>query len=499
MKVRIEEADLLRHDVKIGKQTQSLVGNVKLSHVNTLLHCDSAYMYNDSNRVRAFGNVHIIQNDSIHIYGDYLEYEGNENLAKIRRNVRANKGNTWLYTEFLDYNRATDIGYYYQGGKVENGNSVLISDKGYYYTTSNEVYFKDSVVVTTPDYTMFGDTMKYHTQTEIVHILGPTFIVSDQNLIYSEDGWYNTQIDESMLLKNSYIQGKENLLKGDTVYYNRKNGMGEVFSRMELHDTINHIVIKGDYGYYNEQTKYAMATRKAEMWQIYGHDTLFMHADTFKVDPLPEIDSRIVRAYRKVKFFRFDMQGRCDSLVYDFRDSTSTMFYKPVVWAQGNQMSAQTIQLFTRNQAVYKVDLNQAAFIVSPETDSVFNQIKGKTMVGHIRANELYKIDVDGNGQTIYYPKDGEQSIGINRAESSNMTIFMRERKVSNIVMRVSPEGNMNPLFVLPQQETVLKGFRWLDPYRPQQRDDIFKELPIPEELEDLEVYEGYSFDEIQN
>ena len=497
VRIKIVKADALRHDDAVGKNTQSLNGSVVLSHVNTFLHCDSAYMYNDSNLVHAYGNVHIIQNDSIHLYGDYLEYEGNSNLAKMRRNVRANKGTTWLYTEFLDYDRATNVGYFYNDGKVVNLENVLTSELGYYYPNSNEVFFKDSVVVTTPDYKMYGDTMRYNTQTEIVKILGPTHMLNDSTTIYSEDGWYDTRSNVSQLLKNSYIQGKEHLLQGDSIFYDRNSGLGEVFGNMALHDTTNHIVVKGNYGYYNELTKFALATGRAQMLQISGLDTLFMHADTFKVDPLPLEDSRIIRAYHNVKFYRFDLQGRCDSLVYDFRDSTSTMFHQPVVWAQGNQMTAQQVKMFMKNQLLHKVELLNTAFVIAPEDTSGYNQVKGKLMTGYIRNNELYRLDVDGNSQTIYYPKDDEQLIGINRAESSNMTLFMKQKKISDIIMRVSPAGNMNPLFILPTAETQLNGFMWLDNYRPKSKDDIFLKLEIPASFDRVDEFDGYEYGEI--
>ena len=119
-------------------------------------------------------------------------------------------------------------------------------------------------------------------------------------------------------------------------------------------------------------------------------------------------------------------------------------------------------------------------------------------MTGHIRNNDLYKIDVDGNGQTIYYPKDDQTLIGINRAESSDMTIWLKERKITNITMRVSPSGNMNPPLLLGEEDRKLSGFRWLDDYRPKRWEDIYKQLDIPEELNvQEEVYEGYTFDEL--
>ena len=84
-------------------------------------------------------------------------------------------------------------------------------------------------------------------------------------------------------------------------------------------------------------------------------------------------------------------------------------------------MSAGTIRLYTRNKTVYKAEMIDNAFVVALEDTAAFNQIKGRNMTGYIRNNELYRIDVEGNGQTIYYPKDEDEVIGVNRAESSNL------------------------------------------------------------------------------
>lgn len=498
-KVNIRKADYLDQRDYLGDDVKLLIGNVKLQHENTIMFCDSAYLYGDSSYVEAFDNIHIIQNDSIHLYGDLLLYEGNNNLAKVRENVKIVKKDITLTTDYLDYDRIKNVGYYYNGGEVVSGENTLISDWGYYYPDFNEVHFKDSVVVTNPKYSIFSDTLKYNTVTEVANILGPTFIMSDDNLIYSEDGYYDTMNDKAKLQRNSYVQGKEQVLKGDTIYYDRKIGLGEVFYNMELHDTTNHIIIAGDYGYYNEQSKYGLATQKAQLMQIHQKDTLYLHADTLQLIPLVEEESRMVKAFYNVKFFRKDMQGRCDSMIYDFRDSTNTFYNNPVIWAMGNQLTAQTIKLYTKNQALYKAEMINSAFVVAPEDSLFFNQVKGRNMTGYIRNNELYKIDVDGNGQTVYYPKDNEFVIGVNRAESSNLTINLKNRQITGIKMRVDPNGNMNPPFLLPTQDVRLKGFIWLEEIRPKNRWDIFKHTEMPSMDQTTSAYDDYKFGDDNN
>ena len=477
-----------------GQNVQILVGNVRIRHLNTLMFCDSAFVQRDSNKFEAYGSVHIIQDDSIHLYGKELYYFGNEHRAEVRKNVRLVNDSVVLTTEFLDYDRKNNIAYYFNGGKITSGENILVSSLGYYYPKLKMAQFRDDVVLTNPEYEMFSDTLIYFTEPEIAKIVGPTTIVSEQNTIYSEAGFYDTKNDIARLEKNSNVNTTEQILYGDTIYYDRNSGFGEVFSNMQMIDTTNNVIIAGDYGYYNELTKNALATRRAVAMQIYQNDTVFMHADTIRTDSIPGSEHRLMRAYRHVKFFRTDFQGRCDSMVFDFADSINTMYGDPVLWSLDNQMTAETIKLYTKDQALNKAELINDAFVISREDTVHFNQIKGKLMIGYIKDNELYKIDVNGNGQTIYYPKDDNVMIGVNRTESSNLTILLSDQKVTGITTRVQPTGNLNPPLILPLEEQQLSGFRWLDDFRPKKKSDIFvyDQPPAPERKAS---YSEYSFD----
>ena len=492
----------LIHNKTMAEAVRLILGDVKITHGNVVMYCDSAYFYNDSNRVEAYDNIHIIQNDSIHLYGDYLEYEGNTRFVKVRKNVKLIKNEMTLTTEHLDYDRNNDLAYYFDGGKIVDDGNTLTSKLGYFYANTNDAFFKDSVVAKNDKYTIFSDTLMYNTVTKITKILGPTFIVSDENIIYCEDGYYDTGNDIAVLRKNSYIEGKTSTIKGDTIYYDRKKRFGEVFGHMQLIDTTNNIVIKGGYGYYNELTKKAFATKKAALLQTYQGDTLYLHADTLRMDPVADTirneDSRLIRAFHNVKFFRHDFQGRCDSMIYDFRDSVNTFYHDPVLWAMGNQMTAQIIKLFTKNKVLYKAELENGAFIVAPEDTLFYNQLKGKRMTGYIKNNALYRIDVEGNAQTIYYPKDQDIVIGANKAESSNMTIYLEEGHIKDIIMRNTPKGNLQPPIFLTEEDEKLPGFRWLEDYRPKSKDDIYIKNELPKDEEVTNIYEGFKIEEIK-
>ncbi len=492
--IHIEHADSMEGSERYGKNVQVLFGNVRFRHHNTVMHCDSAFFHREQNSMDAYGSIHIIQDDSIHLYGNILHYEGNQDLAMVRENVRLINNDVILRTEFLDYNRRDDVAYYFNGGLIESGENELKSDYGYYYPRIEEAHFQENVVVTNPEYIISSDTMVYYTIPEVVKITGPTTIESERNIIYSEAGFYDTKNNQSRLEKNSRIIGEEQLLTGDTIFYDRDSGFGEVFSNMAMHDTTNHVIISGDYGYYNELTKKALATRRAVLMQIHNQDTLFLHADTLRADPIPDSEYQLIRAYRNVKFFRPDFQGRCDSMVYDLRDSINSFYINPILWAQGNQLTAEIIRLYTRNRALYKTELIQRAFVIAPEDTSGYNQIKGNNMLGYINNNQLYRIDVDGSGQTIYYPKEDGYIIGMNKAEASNLTILLEDHEVTGIILRTQPSGNLNPPLLISPDASLLSGFRWLEDYQPKNKEDIFIHDSTPEP-EDRINYDEFMFD----
>ncbi|MBV5312667.1 MAG: hypothetical protein JZU47_05180 [Prolixibacteraceae bacterium] len=195
----------------------------------------------------------------------------------------------------------------------------------------------------------------------------------------------------------------------------------------------------------------------------------------------PPKDARLVLAYHKVRFFRSDLQGKCDSLAYWTKDSTIQLFTDPIIWSNKNQISANYIEMINRSKDPDEVRMKDDAFIISMEDDSIrYNQIKGKNMVGYVRKNNLYKIDVNGNGQSNYFAHDDKGVIiGLNKAESSNIVIYMNDGKVKKIAFVKSPEGELKPMADIEEGDKLLPGFRWLSELRPKDKEDIFRD-PVP-------------------
>jgi len=479
-RVEIENADLYTYDASIIANAQRLIGNVRFRHNQALMFCDSAYSYSDSNRFDAFGHVHIIQGDTLHLYGDKMFYNGDTRLARFVQHVKLVDKSITLTTEALDFDLGTNIGYYNHHGMIIDTTNVLTSIIGRYYSDDNMLFFKDSVVLVNKDFILRADTLKYNSQTERAFIVGPTTIkgTKKDGVLYSERGWYDTRKNMAELYKGSKITNKSQVLEGDTLFYDRASGNGRGRHRVTLTDTTNKVVIKGKYGVYNETTKMAFVTDSALFIQYGQKDTMYMHADTLRTKPdtadVKHKDGKYFMAYRNVRFHKPDLQGKCDSLGYKMIDSTMMMYYDPMIWSGKNQMTAEKIQFVSKQPDPSMAYLENNAFIVMSEDSMRFNQISGKKIVGQIFKNKLRIADVNGNSQTLYYLKDKNKYSGMNKLLSSKIKLHLTDNHIDSIRFYPKPEGKTIPIKELTAEDSRLEGFVWRDSERPVNKGDLY-------------------------
>ncbi len=473
--INIINSNSLEFNREIGEGVRRLLGDVILEHDNATMYCDSAYLFTTQNIFHAFSNVHVNRGDSIHLYGDFMVYNGNTKIGKFRNNVRLENDSTTLYTDSLDYYSGSNVANYFEGGRIVNENNTLTSIVGYYYANDDMFFFKDSVVAITPDYVIYTDTMKYYTKEKITYFLGPTNIYNEENHLYAENGWYRSEEKKFQFNENARYQNKEKILIGDSLYYDDLNGIGIAIDNIEMIDTTENMILKGNYAYYTKDPETFLITDSAILIQVSNYtDSLYLHGDSISSNYDSTGTYRILKAYHKVQIFREDFQARCDSMVYNFQDSVVTMHTEPIIWSEGSQMTADKVEIHIKNEVIDFFKLINTAFIVSEKDTTRFDQIRGKQMIGYIRNNKLSRVDVFGNGQTIYFTVDEKENeiVGVNYAESSDIILYMKEGQVNRINMIKEPTGTLYPLDELEQ--TKLKDFQWLEHLRPKEKNDIF-------------------------
>ena len=458
------------------------------------LFCDSANFYESANSFEAFGHVKMYQGDTLSLFSDYAYYDGNDQLARARYNVVLKHRKSTLYTDSLDYDRMYNLGYFFEGGKLVDNGSVLTSDWGEYHTDTKMAFFAYDVELKDNDFYLTTDSMYYNTQTSVAHIVGPSKIVSGGSNIYSENGYYNTKTDHSELYGRSVIEDKGRTLVGDSVYYNSTSGSSYAYNDVIFNDTQNKSMLKGDFLEYNEATGYAMATKNAIAIDYSQRDTLFMHADTFKIFTYNiNTDSvyRIMYAYNKVRAYRVDVQAVCDSLVYNQKDSVMMMYNDPIVWNANQQLLGEEIRAYIKDSTLERAHVINQALSVEQMFDSVhFNQLTSKEMIAYFRDGAIQEAHAINNALAIYHVIDDADStfIAQDYTESPLMKMYFENKKMKRIWVE-KPVGVMYPMTQIPPERRHLSNFAWFDYIRPLNKDDIFiwrgkkkDQVIIPEE-----------------
>jgi len=475
--VELKQADLLYK--RESSEAQILKDNVVLYHEGAFMYCDSAYLFEKTNTFEAFSNVRMEQGDTIFVYGDYLHYDGNTRLARLRDNIRMEDRQVTLFTDSLNYDREANLGYYFDGGMLVDEKNELTSFWGQYDPVSKDALFSDSVKLVNEDYTIFADTLKYNTESKVADILGPSTIVSDSGFIKTSHGWYNTGTDDARLFDRSEIYSSDStkMLVGDTVFYNRQTGLGEVFGKMYLEDFKQKAILRGNYGTYNEKTEYGMATDSAYAIDYSQSDSLFLHGDTLKM--FTDSIYKEIKAYYNVRFYREDIQGVCDSMNYVQKDSVLYLLGNPVIWNKSNQILGNRIDIYLNDSTIDKAHVRDYALAIQDrEMTGQYNQISGRDLKAFFAEGELRHVLVEGNAESLYYLVEEDSAhtvIGLNKTESAYLSMDFLDDELQKLKLWSSTKAVTTPLSQLKQEESKLKGFIWLDYLRPLHKMDIFR------------------------
>ncbi len=516
--IYLEHCNRLSYDEQLYPGAQFLTGDVVFRHDSALMFCDSAYFYEAANSLDAFGNIRFEQGDTLFGYGDVLYYDGNIKLARLRNNVRLVHFNTILTTDSLNYDRLADMAYYFNRGNINDSLNTLTSIWGQYEPPTKQATFKDSVFLTNPNFTLESDTLQYNTETHIAQIVSPTTIIyQEQTTIRSDLGWYNTENEQSTLLNKSRVEHADGRqLTGDSILYDKRVGIGRVFNHMELTDTVNQLTLYGNYGEYYENGQHGFATDSAlavdqsdSVWLYVHADTLFTEPEVLTIRTLVPRDSVLIdsvmtaqkpdtivsdtsfqrlRGYRNVRVYRDDMQAVCDSMSYTGKDSLLHFYYNPIAWSDSSQLSADSIRVQIANGEVDHAHCYGSAMAIQQEEDEYFNQLSGKEIIAWVRKGELRQIDVNGNAETVFFPREDEPDTtkqgdisGVNKTQSSYVKMFITNQKIERVLFTTATTGTMFPLDELTIDQTHLGGFFVASGERPLSPADVFRRAETTE------------------
>lgn len=479
-RVYLLHADELKYDMfGANPDAQIVKGKVSFLHQGAHLTCDSAYFYQNSNSVRAFGHVHFRQGDTLSLVCDRADYDGQMQMMHARKNVVLHHRRQVLRTDSLDYDRLYDMANFFEGGTLIDGKDRLVSDWGEYHTKTREAKFVFNVKLRSGKDLVTTDTLYYDVRKSKAHMVGPSRIVSGQSVVHTQDGYYDTKTDQAQLYGRSTLTDKDKTITGDSLYY-IKNGLSRGYGNVVYVDKKNKNSLHCNTLHYNEKTGYGFATRNPVAIDYSQKDTLWVHSDTMKIYTFHiNTDSvyRKVHAFHKVRAFRNDVQAICDSLVFNSQDSCMTMYRDPIVWNGNRQLLGEVIKVYMNDSTIRFAHVIGQALSIDQMPDSVhFNQVTSKEMKAYFENGQARMGESIGNVQTIYYMTNDKDSslVGLNYMETDTMRMYLTpERQLSKIWANKSV-GTFYPITQVPPSRQKLPNFAWFDDLRPIDKNDIF-------------------------
>lgn len=508
-RVFLERADLLKKNP--DDSFMILQGDVVFTKGPMIMRCDSAHYFADTESMDAFGNVSMEQGDTLFVYADELNYNGATEIATLYadpgKKVRLINRDVTLATDIFVYDLAIDLGYYEVGGTLTDPSNTLTSRYGEYAPSTKEANFYTDVHLnsrnTTDTLDIYTDTLYYNTVTHIAELNAPSEVINARGIIYTSQGVYDTDSNRTTLYNRSTVVTRQGqTLTADTIYYDRTAGYAEAFGAMVLTDSAHKAEVHGDYGFYNEIADSSFTTGRATMLEYSQGDTLWLHgryiqtfnlydsimhdADTVAGTPAyTSVDTnRVAVLYPRVRFYRSDMQGVCDSMRFTGIDTMLRMFVHPVVWNEDQQIFGNVIALHLNDSTIERADLPDQGFTAQHIEGEHYNQISGKEMTAHFENGQMRRLDINGNVEIILYPEDADSTISkIVNAESSFLTAYFRGRTTEHIKLWPETTGQVTPLFLAKKSIYYLPKFKWYGEMRPLSPADIYTVPPMMEEL----------------
>lgn len=455
-----------------------LTGNVVANHDGVVLTCNKAYYFQNENYIKAFGNVQLIQGDTLNLTSKYAEYNGNLKKAFATGDAVMSSPDATLVTDTINFDRNTQIVQYNTRGVITNNENTLESKAGKYFVAQKKFQFENEVKITNPKYVIKSNHLDYFSNSGHSYLFGPSTITSKANYIYTEKGFYDTKKNLAHFLKKSYIKYDDRRIEGDSLYYDRNREFASATRNVKITDSVNRGIVKGHYAELYKKKDSLFVTKRAVAVNLVENDSVYIHGKIMMVTG--KEDNRIIRAFNNVRFYKTDMSGKCDSIHSSAKTALTKLIGNPILWNGENQITGDVMHLIGNNQT-QKLDslkvLNNTFLIAKDTLGAGYNQVKGVNLYGKFNDGKLHDVDIIKNTEVIYYMRnDNNELIGINKNASSKINIILDNNAIETITFFQQVDGNIFPEEEFPENERLFKGFKWRGDERIKSKDDIFPE-----------------------
>lgn len=259
-----------------------LVGNVMFYHNGTVITCDSAVRYSERH-MECFRNV-LINKDSLYVYGDRAEYNGETNMAYVFSPlIKVVDGDATMYTYTFSFNTLDNVGRFGGGAILTKGDNRLEAERGYYYADSSVVICVEAVEMQDAQYKLQSDSVIYNLDTDVAEFATNTYIWNEKGeMVNATAGRYDRPSDRFELFSDSYILTEKQEVWADSVDYRRELENAILRRNIQIDDIDQKVLAFGDYGEYWGDREEALLTERPSVisYDPEMGDSLFVRADS---------------------------------------------------------------------------------------------------------------------------------------------------------------------------------------------------------------------------
>ncbi len=497
-KVKLVHSDFFQKVLDKYQGNPYFSGNVQFTHQGSVLTADEVIFYQEQNFVKAIGNVKLLNADGSVITSGEMEYDGNTQKGIARKKVLLVDPGQTIQTEILYYDRISNKAYFNTGGTITKDGNVMYTKAATYDLNSRIIDFTGNVKIDNSEYTVEGVNIVQNQNTNTATFNGATTITNKKNpsnLIYTEKGTYNMNSKEVYLKKNSRIHYNGKILTGDDLYFNQITGFGTGKGNVTLRDPLEKRYMKGGYGEIYEKKDSAMMTDKPYAVKILEKDSMYFSAQRIlayqKIDSINPLKKKsFLRAYKKARMFKTNIQVRADSLSFNETDGIMHLDGAPIAWSGEKQITGDKIEAYfdTEIEFIDSLRVIGNAFAIS-KADSLnlkdeFNQVKGKLMTIYYTSNEITLAKVIGNAQAITYADDQNEKtkeverIGVTLSTCGTIEAEFEDRKVQIISCNIGANTEIYPMSLISREQRFFPDFNWNTKDRLRTWRDIFTDSP---------------------
>lgn len=483
----------------------NFINEVAMKNDTMVLACDTMN-YDTHNDVTTFlGNVRVWNGENNFMLSDFGWYKPNENLIHFSDNAYIQSTSQEVWSDSMFFDRISNNGTLYNNVQmIDTSQTVIIfGDKAELNNAENSI-----LVTQNPAALYYNIPQNDRERSDTTYLIGDTihsFIeeyipkTESENSGESNDDSEN----EERLRAREALRGNSSsgrvLLSNDEIDASQQKrntaAMPNINKRMNIGEsapTSGQAEIDALKAIDSVKNTIKSDTTNNPIIDTVTIDSINNSAaDTVAVDTTPKIFTRSVVAHKNVKIFKSDFQALCDSLVYHSYDSTTYMFHSPILWNDSTQITSGPSVFYSKNGQFDYAEFSNPAIAAMQEDSVHFSQIKGKKMEAFFSNNQIYKIDVLGNGQSVYYirEKDTLPVSTVEISECANIKINIHKNRITRVAYYMKPTSDTYPIDQVPEDADRLSGFVWHDDIRPKSKNDLFNRIVRPRKRENVKKY----------